>query len=176
MIEELLDALSFHRGERLPVELSEFDALALAKAVCADACVEGGSPCEVIGDAVVGHWSESALRRALENLISSAAKYGDGAGARIKVDQARGRMLMSVHNTGQPIPSEHRGRIFQYLWREESARAQRGWGVGLPFVQSVAESHGGSVAVDSSRETGTTFLIDIPIDCRSFVDGAREQA
>lgn len=172
MIEELLDALSFHRGERLPLELSEFDVFELTKAVCADAAMDGGPPCIVVGESVVGHWSESALRRALENLLSNAAKYGDGSGARIKVDQAHGRMLLSVHNTGAPIPMEHRGRIFQYLWREESAKAQRGWGVGLPFVQSVAESHGGSVAVDSSPETGTTFLIDIPIDCRPFVDGA----
>jgi nitrogen-specific signal transduction histidine kinase len=41
--------------------------------------------------------------------------------------------------------------------------------MGLPFVKSVAESHGGSVAVDSSAATGTTFIIDIPVDCRPFV-------
>ena len=78
-------------------------------------------------------------------------------------------MMLSVHNTGNPIPAENRTRIFQYLWRQDNARDQRGWGIGLPFVQSVAESHGGSVAVDSSPEQGTTFLIDLPIDCRPFV-------
>ena len=34
---------------------------------------------------------------------------------------------------------------------------QIGWGIDLPFVQSVAESHGGSVSVDSSTERSTIF-------------------
>lgn len=109
------------------------------------------------------------MRRAVENLITNAVKYGDGKGIHITVDEAHERMLLSVHNTGNPISMEHRGRIFEYLRREGSG-IQQGWGIGLPFVQSVAESHGGSVAVDSSAETGTTFLIDVPVDCRPFVD------
>jgi hypothetical protein len=34
----------------------------------------------------------------------------------------------------------------------------------------VAESHGGSVDVDSAHERGTTFTIDIPVDARPFLD------
>jgi signal transduction histidine kinase len=168
MIEELLDALSFHRGEKVPLDLSRFDLRELADGVCADA-IAGGGHCTVSGPAVIGNWCESSLRRALENLVSNAIKYGDGDGVRIRVDSAHDRMLLSVHNTGNPIAAEHRARIFQYLWREDSAKDQRGWGIGLPFVQSVAESHGGSVTVDSAPETGTTFLIDLPVDCRPFV-------
>ena len=53
----------------------------------------------------------------------------------------------------------------------------KGWGIGLPFVKAVGESHGGSVSVDSSPELGTTFLIDIPVDCRPFVgDSAQCEA
>jgi len=76
---------------------------------------------------------------------------------------------MSVHNSGNAIDREHHGQIFEYLWRDGSTKGKRGWGIGLPFVKSVAESHGGSVAVDSSPATGTTFIIDIPVDCRPFV-------
>ena len=168
MIEELLDVLSFHKGETVPLDLSRFDLLELAKQVCADANVSDGK-CSVSGSALVGYWCEKSLRRALENLVANAMKYGDGAEVTIKVDNAHDRMMLSVHNTGNPIPAENRTRIFQYLWRQDSARDQRGWGIGLPFVQSVAESHGGSVAVDSSPEQGTTFLIDLPVDCRPFV-------
>jgi signal transduction histidine kinase len=172
MIEELLDALSFHRGETVPLDLTSFDLRALAEQVCADANI-GAGDCSVEGASVPGYWCENSLRRALENLVSNAIKYGDGSGVRIKIDSALDRMLLSVHNDGNPIPPEHRARIFQYLWREDSAKDQRGWGIGLPFVQSVAESHGGSVTVDSSAATGTTFLIDLPVDCRPFVpDGA----
>ena len=45
-----------------------------------------------------------------------------------------------------------------------------GWGIGLPYVRSVAESHGGSIAVDSSVNRGTTFTMDIPADASSYLD------
>jgi len=32
----------------------------------------------------------------------------------------------------------------------------------------VAESHGGSIGWDSQAARGTTFAIDIPLDCRPF--------
>lgn len=170
MIEELLDALSLGRGEKLPLVLSQFDALELAANVCENASVNDASACSVTGSPVVGYWCENSLRRALENLVINAIKYGDGKGVQIKISETHGRMLMSVHNTGNPINPEHYGQIFEYLWRDGSAKDQRGWGIGLPFVKSVAESHGGSVTVDSAAETGTTIMIDIPVDCRPFVD------
>ncbi len=169
MIEELLDALSFNRGEKLPLDLSQFDVLDLARTVCSDASVATPGDCTVSGASVTGYWCEDSLRRALENLVVNAIKYGDGNGVQIKVDEAHGRMLMSVHNSGNAIANEHHGQIFEYLWRDGSTKGRRGWGIGLPFVKSVAESHGGSVAVDSSPATGTTFIIDIPVDCRPFV-------
>lgn len=169
MIEELLDALSFNRGEKLPLELSQFDVLELARSVGEDASVADAAVCSVAGNPVLGYWCVRSLRRALENLVINGIKYGDGNGVQIKIDEAHGRMLMSVHNSGNPIPAEHHGQVFEYLWRDGSTKDKRGWGIGLPFVKNVAESHGGSVAVDSSPASGTTFLIDIPVDCRPFV-------
>jgi signal transduction histidine kinase len=37
-------------------------------------------------------------------------------------------------------------------------------------VRAVAESHGGSVGFDSASERGTTFVIDLPMDARPFLD------
>jgi signal transduction histidine kinase len=169
MIEELLEALSFQRGQKLPLALTRFDVLDLVRTVCEEANESQHAGCSVSGISVTGYWCENSLRRAVENLITNAVKYGDGAGIHIAINEAHGRMLLSVHNSGSVIPMEHRGRIFEYL-RRESSGDQNGWGIGLPFVQNVAESHGGSVAVDSSAVTGTTFLIDIPVDCRPFVE------
>ena len=172
MIDELLDALSFNRGQILPLALSQFDVLPLAQAVCADASLSGKFECLATGASVVGYWCENSLRRALENLVVNGIKYGDGNGVQVKIDEAHGRVLISVHNSGNPIAPENYENIFEYLWRDGSTQEKSGWGMGLPFVKSVAESHGGSVAVDSSAATGTTFIIDIPVDCRPFVEDA----
>lgn len=170
MIEDLLDALSFNRDQKLPLVLSEFDVLSLVKKIAVETSTSERVNCTVVGESLTGFWSCDSLMRAVENLVSNAVKYGDGKDITIKVDQTHGRLLLSVHNTGPVIAKEHQARIFQYLWRERESTAQRGWGIGLPFVQKVADSHGGSTVVDSSPASGTTFLIDIPIDCRPFAD------
>lgn len=168
MIEELLDSLSYHRGQQLPLALSQFDVLALAHAVASQVNLQQPGKCVVSGQSVTGWWCENSLRRALENLLGNALKYGDHEPIRMHVEQTHERMIITVHNGGRPISPEQTARIFDYL-RRENQGASPGWGIGLPYVQNVAESHGGSVAVDSAPETGTSFIFDVPVDCRPFV-------
>lgn len=175
MVDQLIDALTFYQGATLPLALSEFDMHSLAQEVC-DALNTEGDRIVLTGTSVVGHWCRNSVRRAIENLSNNALKYGDGTRVTLQVDSCLGRVMVTVHNSGEPIPVEQRQRIFQYLRREQNA-TRDGWGIGLPFVQTVAESHGGSVAVDSAAETGTTFVIDLPVDCRMLASqaGARAQ-
>lgn len=174
MIDKLLDALSFRQGQRIPLTLSKFDILDVAHLVAQQAAIEAQAAPIVIGSPAEGYWCQDSIQRALENLVANALKYGDGKEVRIKIDTGHERLFLSVHNTGSHIPEQHQERIFQYLWRERENTALKGWGIGLPFVQNVAQSHGGSVVVDSSPEAGTTFLIDIPLDGRPFVDSPNE--
>jgi len=62
--------------------------------------------------------------------------------------------------------------------RADAARRgdSQGWGIGLPYVRAVAESHGGSVTVDSGVDRGTTFVIDIPLDARAAGDAPTLEA
>lgn len=170
MMEELLDALTSKGGDQLPLELSSFDIVDLVDEVSIEYKQPDAEDIETFLDPVQGFWCRKSMRRALENLINNAMKYGDGSGVSVKAAQTRGRLMLSVRNMGISIPKKRQGAIFEYLIREDT-NSTLGWGVGLPFVKRVAESHGGSVAVDSSDEMGTTFLIDIPVDCRPFVDG-----
>ena len=172
MMEELLDALTYQGGAKMPLHLTRFDILNLVTEV-RDQYADNGEQVatfEASCDSVIGFWCRASMRRALENLINNAIKYGNGGLVKIQARETRGRLMLTVHNEGNPIPEEQRNRIFEYLRREGGAPDAAGWGIGLPFVKAIAESHGGSVTVDSSPETGTTFLIDVPVDCRPFVD------
>jgi len=181
MMAELLDALTFQGSARIPLHLTRFDILDLARETqeqYADAGDNGngsGIAVETAGEPVVGYWCRASLRRALENLINNAIKYGARGTVKVMARQTRGRLMLSVHNEGNPIPEEQHERIFDYLRREAGPLSATGWGIGLPFVKAVGESHGGSVSVDSSPELGTTFLIDIPVDCRPFVEESGNQ-
>jgi signal transduction histidine kinase len=167
MIREQLDALSAPTTQTAALALAQMDALALARQVADHVRDTTPARCEVTGEAVTGWWDGNSLRRALENLALNAVKYGDGGQVRLDVAQTHGRLVLSVHNWGNPIPDERRKDIFEYLNRGGQS-GKPGWGIGLPFVQEVAKRHGGTVVLDSSAQAGTTFTIDIPVDARAF--------
>ena len=169
MIGELLDALTINIGENLPLNLTEFDISDLTREVCLEYTKDTGAAVEASAESTRGYWCRSAIRRALENLLNNAIKYGDGNLVNIASKQQRGRIVLSVRNTGNPIEKSRIENLFEQGFRAGASHSRGGWGIGLPFVKRVAESHGGSVAIDSSTATGTTVLIDIPIDCRPFV-------
>jgi K+-sensing histidine kinase KdpD len=84
--------------------------------------------------------------------------------------QTHESLFLTVHNEGSPIPAPEQECIFRMYRRAEAAKRnlKQGWGIGLPYVRAVAESHGGSITLDSSEERGTTFTIDLPKDSRPY--------
>jgi signal transduction histidine kinase len=177
MVDELLHTMAFHGGQQLQLQLSRVAIRSVVDEVLADAGAAYGERFQMAdsegGGPIEGWWDRAALKRVLENLVSNAVKYGSpGTPVTVKTDAAYGRLILSVHNQGAPIPPDEQECIFQMYRRAESAKRndKQGWGIGLPYVRAVAESHGGSIGVDSSAERGTTFIVDIPLDGRAFHD------
>jgi signal transduction histidine kinase len=101
--------------------------------------------------------------------VSNARKYGDASQAiTVRVSRVDTRMMLAVHNEGTTIPAAEMERLFHTFERIEDVDV-KGWGLGLPYVRNVAESHGGSVVVDSAPERGTTFTVSLPVDARPYV-------
>ncbi|WP_151637449.1 sensor histidine kinase [Noviherbaspirillum aerium] len=171
MIQNLLDAIVFQTGERLRLRIEPFDMLELTREVAEQFASIHGALFEVDGSPVNGHWDREAVRRCIENLANNAVKYGTpGSPVRFSVTALHGRAVVSVHNEGPAIPPDQMESVFQVFRRAVSAKegGSRGWGIGLPYVRGVVESHGGSVGVDSTAQRGTTFIIDMPVDARPF--------
>ena len=171
MIEDLLDVTMFQNGERLNLHLSSFDIMEVVKEVQDQLAETCGARLRVVGSPISGWWDRDAMKRVLENLLDNALKYGEPEAAiRIRISYNHDRMLLSVHNEGDAIPQDELESIFQVFRRAEAAKEgeKRGWGIGLPYVRSVAESHGGSVQIDSAPGRGTTLGIDVPVDARPF--------
>ncbi|WPU63577.1 sensor histidine kinase [Peredibacter starrii] len=172
MIEDLLDLTSVNMNGRLKLKLEQCDVYEISEEVMDEIEFNAKNKRLILtGEKVQGLWDRSYLKRAIENLISNAIKYGDkDSSITIKISTTFGRMTWTIHNEGSPIPLEERECIFQVFRRAEAAKSGRaqGWGLGLPLVRAVCESHGGSIGVDSSSETGTTFIIDIPIDSSPY--------
>jgi signal transduction histidine kinase len=169
----LLDALAIQSGDRLKLALSEFDMLELVESVAQRARDYQGADVRVEGIAVTGWWSHTALERVLENLVNNALKYGDpGTPIEVHLGVDNERAVISVRNQGKPIPPGEFDAIFQQFVRSKDAgeSSTGSWGLGLPYVRTVAQSHGGSAMVFSDADTGTVFMIDVPVDARPYQD------
>jgi signal transduction histidine kinase len=130
-------------GEREPVDLD-----ALARSV-----VDGQPRVVVEGRGGTVRGDSEALRRALENLLENARKYGPPDG-RITVALDGGRI--SVSDEGPGLDRDQAAHAFERFWRGPDAQGE-GSGLGLAIVRAIAERHGGTVAVD-----GAQFTIDLP--------------
>jgi signal transduction histidine kinase len=172
MIQDLLDASVLRIGEKLPIHISECDLLAIACDVVTEFDEQEKARIQITGSSTSGYWDCEGLKRSLENLIKNAIKYG-AAGTPITVQITRTNqesIRVSVHNHGNPIPQEDQKLIFRTFGKSKSTQrgVLQGWGIGLSLVRAVSESLGGSTSVESSKETGTTFTIDLPMDSRGF--------
>jgi signal transduction histidine kinase len=175
MVRDLLDVARVGSGRRLQLELAPCELVALARGVIENMELTHGERFVLVAKepAVHGHWSAEAVRRALENLLTNAVKYGSSQQSiTVTVSQTHERVQLAVHNHGPHIPAEEQETLFHAFHRRHDAQrsGKRGWGLGLALGRAVAEAHGGSIEVESLPEHGTTFTIDVPQDARPFQD------
>lgn len=107
MIQDLLDSVKFQTGERLHLRLEEFDIQELVKEVHDQFSVPRGPRFQFIGNMAKGWWDREAMKRAIENIVGNAVKYGrPDTPIRIKTDSLNERLLLCAHNEGNSIPPE----------------------------------------------------------------------
>ena len=166
MIHDLLDAGRVRAGERLHLQFIQCDVEALIREVVEEMTMVHGN--RIVLDSngpLEGNWGGDGLKRAVENLIGNAVKYGT-PGTPIKVSLKGGREAVEimVHNEGSVLTEQEIPRLFQNFGRATRAEdgTQSGWGLGLTVVKGVVEAHKGKIRVESEEGKGTSFAMEIP--------------
>jgi two-component system heavy metal sensor histidine kinase CusS len=100
------------------------------------------------------------LRRAVNNLVSNAVAHTPAGGSISVQARAEGPWLaLSVTNSGDGIPEEHREHLFDRYYRADPARASgTSSGLGLAIVRAIMQLHGGSARVDGGEGTAVFTL------------------
>ena len=163
-MQALLDAfLDFSRGASTG-EPQRIDPQALVASVVQDWQRQGQEVMlgEMSGTGQVELRPQS-IRRALENLISNAVRYGSRA--RVSVTLTERILRLRVEDDGPGIPPELRMEALRPFARLDPARNQdlgTGVGLGLAIVSDIARAHGGTLRLGKSEDLGG-LLADIVI-------------
>ena len=96
------------------------------------------------------------VARAITNLLDNAAKYSP-TGAIVEITVAGGEVAVRDHGPG--VAAEDASRVFDRFWRSNDVRQTPGSGLGLAIVKDVAESHGGSVVLETPSDGGARFRL-----------------
>ncbi|KIC48910.1 ATP-binding protein [Tateyamaria sp. ANG-S1] len=152
----MIDAfLDFAKGDGQG-EPERTDPVALATTVVEDA-QRAGQPvslAEVEGAGTV-RLRPLAMRRALDNLVSNAVRYGGRAEVSVRITEKS--LRFRVEDDGPGIPEEQRADAQRPFTRLDPARNQdkgSGVGLGLAIATDIARGHGGTLRLGHSSKLG----------------------
>ncbi|WP_243337136.1 sensor histidine kinase [Anaeromyxobacter soli] len=169
MVRDLLDLSRGRLGDGIPVDTTtRVDLGEVCHAAVEDAILTNPDR-EIILNAsgdLWGQWDRDRAFQAVGNLLANALNYGEGPVVVTAACASEGAVVQ-VTNHGEPITEDRLLRLFDPFQRGEAGAGNReGLGLGLYIVSEIMRAHGGTVAVSSSREAGTTFTLTWPrSDC-----------
>ena len=154
--------LTYARGEE-PEAMTRVDVCTLLEA---SAERMRGLGIEVVCDCPEPFWvvaRVTSLRRAIDNLVDNARKYGGqriDLAARAGADQT---VVLLVSDRGPGIPAADRERMLRPFTRLEDARSNaNGTGLGLAIVDRIIRHHGGELELLDREGGGLTVRIVLP--------------
>ncbi|RVX45310.1 two-component system OmpR family sensor kinase [Nonomuraea polychroma] len=160
--------------QQRPLQMRPVDMLALAADAVQDARIL--APDRVIkldvvgGAALIVSGDEVRLRQVVSNLVTNAIVHTEaGSPIIVRVGAGTDKVFFEVVDSGPGLTPEQVEHVFERFYRADSARSRRrsaedrGSGLGLAIVQALVRAHGGTVTVDSSPQSGSTFRVELPL-------------
>jgi signal transduction histidine kinase/ActR/RegA family two-component response regulator len=112
------------------------------------------------------------IRQVLLNLAGNAVKFTERGSVRIEISQVdAANVKISVIDSGIGITGEQMQRMFSRFTQADSSTTRRygGTGLGLAISKTLVELMGGSIGVQSTPGTGSTFWFILPIGAAAAV-------
>jgi two-component system, OmpR family, phosphate regulon sensor histidine kinase PhoR len=107
---------------------------------------------------------EEHLRAVFSNLIDNALKYSEyRCRISITVLKKENSMVVMIKDNGIGIEAKHKEKIFEKFYRVQGGNLHdvKGFGLGLSYVKSIIEAHGGHITMVSGTGKGSEFIITL---------------
>lgn len=172
LVDKVLTQSMFDEG-KMVVNLAELDFSGIAKQVANSLQLQlekiGGeiewlndnAPCFVQAD-------EQHLSSVLYNLLDNAIKYRN-ENQTLRIAVAFSKMgqnaICRIADNGIGISKEDAEKVFEKFYRVQQADTHnvKGYGLGLSYVAEAVAAMQGKVAIDTSVESGTCFVVSLPL-------------
>jgi signal transduction histidine kinase len=106
-----------------------------------------------------GMLDEASIRAALLNLMLNAVQaMPNGGQLNVSCRTVDTTLCLVISDTGSGMSEEQLARIYEPF----NSTKSRGLGLGMPYARKVVEEHGGTIAVESRLDEGTSVRIELP--------------
>jgi two-component system NtrC family sensor kinase len=120
--------------------------------------------------------SDQLLQAFVALLVNAVEAMPDGGQLEISaqhLDQDAGRVIIQIKDTGVGIPDELKDRILEPFF--STKKDQNGVGLGLAVVYGIIQRHDGKIWLQSHKDQGTTFFMELPVVQPNVTNKASEQ-
>ena len=168
LINDVLDISKIEAGHEA-LHLADFDLKGLLlelDSMFAMRCVQQDLDWRMEEDISVQavYGDESKLRQVLITLLGNAAKFTEHGQVFLRIEQRdMERFYFAVQDTGPGIAPEHQQAIFEPFQQDETGVDKGGTGLGLAISHRFVTLMGGSLQLQSTPGTGTTFFFELPL-------------
>ena len=171
LVEEMLDLAKVEAGTLQIARVPSRPGTLLAESLVMLDSAALAAKIELVVDGDPSTWPELEgdpvkLKQLFVNLIGNAIKFTPAGGrVTISAETGDGQLHIRVQDTGIGIRAEDIPLVMQPFYRVNSVLdgKHQGAGLGLPFANSVAELHGGTLAIESELGVGTTVTVSLPL-------------
>lgn len=162
-MEAILSAtLAFARDEAADEASRPTDLAALLQSLVDDHADLGGDTGYAGPDRLTISCRPIALKRALNNVIDNALKYGERALVQLVPDD--GMIEIRIDDQGPGLAPEALEAVFAPFYRVDNSRNRDtgGTGLGLAVARTIVLAHGGTLSLDNRPEGGLRAVIRLP--------------
>ncbi len=134
------------------------------------------------GPATKIHSDEARIRQCLINLVSNAVKFTETGQVVVRTgieaeNPSHSKLRFEVQDTGIGISADQMKHLFEPFRQGDGSTTRRfgGTGLGLAITRQLVELLGGRVSVTSQVGVGSTFTIELPVECRGSCESPAPQ-
>ena len=158
---ESVNAIPFRLQDMADALLMEFIPLAEAKDLCLK--VECNADVILMGD-------KERIMQVCGNLLSNAIKFTQAGNVSLKLRHIDKTLSIIVEDTGSGMDDSEQQRVFGAFERLSNAATQDGFGLGLSIVKRIVDMLGGTIRLESNKERGSCFTIELPMQTADIAD------